>query len=604
MTFRVRSKARPSTAKSKALVGFARRFLDLSGGYWSGKDRWGVRLLAILLGLLTMGGVVVPILLNLWSERFFDALEQRSMDRFMVMIAAVFGIIAFNIANTLGHLWVKRQLQLGWRQWLTAKILDGWLARGRQHQITYLDGDHDNPDGRIAEDIRIATEYAIDLALSFSYCVLLLVSFTSILWHLSGTVTIDLGTTTIAVPGHLLYIALAYAAMGTTIALIMGRPLVRAANRRQGYEADFRFGLAEVRENAQPIALLHGESGERNRLSALFAGVRQGWHIQTQALSNMMIFSASYSVLTTAFPILVTAPRYISGAITLGVLMQTAQAFQQTVQALSWPIDNLARAAEWKASVERVLGLRDALDQLDREIGGEGTARIVVDRNDQEHTLTFTDVTITEPDGEVVVRPFSIEIAPGERVLITGDPLAAIRLFRALARVWPWGSGRIALPAHTRVFFMPERPYLPRATLRTVLAYPAEAAAVSDVKAVAALNRVGLNHLISQLDEVTAWHEALAVTEKQRLNFARLLVRRPDWIFMENTTDALDPVSEEAMLHLLDEELPKATVMSIGNHDALERHHHRKLILERTNGAVEVLEGTCQRYGAFSDPPV
>lgn len=596
----------PSRVKSKAVIGFAQRFLDLAGGYWSDQDRWGVRLLAVLLGILTMGMVVVPILLNLWSKRFFNALEQRSMDQFMVMIAAVFGIIAFNIANTLGHLWVKRQLQLGWRQWLTAKILDGWLTRGRQHQITYMDGDHDNPDGRIAEDIRIATEYAIELALSFSYCVLLLLSFTSILWTLSGTLELDIGVAVIPVPGYLLYIALAYAALGTSIALIMGRPLVKAANRRQGYEADFRFGLAEVRENAQSIALLHGESGERGRLTGLFAGVRQGWHIQTHALANMMMFSASYSVLTTAFPILVTAPRYISGAITLGVLMQTAQAFQQTVQALSWPIDNLARAAEWKASVERVLGLHDALDQLDREIGGEGTERIVVERTDDAHSLTFTGVSITEPGGDLVLKPFTTEILPGQRVLITGDQPAAIRLFRVLARVWPWGGGRIALPAHTRVFFMPERPYLPRASLRAILAYPVEGVTVSDIKAVAALNRVGLNHLIPQLDAVEAWNEALAVTEKQRLNFARLLVRRPDWVFMENTTDALDPASEEAMLRLLDEELPHATVLSIGDHEALERHHHRKLILERVNGAVRVVEGTCRCYdhAEFTDPAV
>lgn len=591
---------------SSALVGFSRRFLDLAGGYWSGEDKWTVRFLSGLLGILTLGGVTVPILLNIWSERLFDALEQRSMDRFVVMIAAVVGIIAFNIANTLGHLWVKRQLQLGWRQWLTRKILDDWLTRGRQHQITYMDGDHDNPDGRIAEDIRIATEYAIELGLSFSYCVLLLISFTSILWHLSGAPEFTLLGVTVQVPGYLLYIALFYAAVGTTIAMLMGRPLVKAANRRQGYEADFRFGLAEVRENAQFIALLHGEAGERSRLTTLFTGVRHGWHIQTRALANMMIFSASYSVLSTAFPILVTAPRYISGAITLGVLMQTAQAFQQTVSALSWPIDNLARAAEWKASVERVLGLQSALARLDREIGGEGTARIVVDRSDAEHTLTFTDVQITEPDGDVVIEAFTAEIVPGERVLIAGDPVAAIRLFRALARVWPWGSGRIALPAHTRVFFMPERPYLPRASLRVVLSYPGDPTTVSDDKARAALERVGLAHLVAELDAVIPWDESLAVTEMQRMNFARLLIRHPDWIFLENATDALDPAGEEAMLRLLDEEFPKATVMTIGSHDTLERHHHRKLVLERTNGAVRVVEGVCRHHhaAAFSDPAV
>ncbi|HYG89568.1 MAG TPA: ABC transporter ATP-binding protein/permease [Azospirillum sp.] len=578
----------------KALTGFSRQFLNLAGGYWACERKWTVRFLTVALGLLTVGQVLVPIMINLWSQRLFDALEQRSMDRFLIMIAAVGGIIAFNIANTVTHLWVKRRLQLGWRDWLTQKLLNAWLTRGRQHQVTYLAGDHDNPDGRIAEDIRIATEFAIDLGLSLSYCVLLLVSFTHILWGLSGALEVTVAGTSFAVPGYLLYIALLYAAAGTTIAIVIGQPLVRAVNRRQSHEADFRFGLARVRENAQSIALLHGESGERDRLADLFVGVRRGWMGQTRALAHMMVFSASYSVLSAAFPILVAAPRYIAGAISLGVLMQTAQAFQQTVAALSWPIDNLARAAEWKASVERVLGLHDALQRLDAEAGGGNGQRIVVDRTDDVRMLSFQGVTVAEPNGKTVIMPFDVEILPGERVLIVGDPGAAVRLFRAVARVWPWGGGRIALPAHTRVFFMPERPYLPQGSLRAVLSYPVGPEKVGDELAHSALERVGLGHLTAHLDETLPWEEALAVPEQQRLGFARLLVRRPDWIFLEDATDALDPESEEEMLRLLDEEFPKATVLTIGRHAGLEAHHKRKFVLERVNGAVELREESCR----------
>ncbi|MGQ9370645.1 ABC transporter ATP-binding protein/permease [Azospirillum sp. A39] len=582
----------PRTESSKRIAGFARRFVDLAGGYWSGPQKWKVRALSVLLLVLTVVSVLVPVLINLWSQRFFDALEQRSMDRFVTMIVAIVGIIALNILNTVLHLRVKRRLQLGWRAWLTDRLLNDWLSKGRQHQVTFLPGDHDNPDGRIAEDIRIATEYAIDLGHSLIYCVLLLFSFTSILWELSGAPELTVFGHTVAVPGYLLYIALLYAGAGTTIAMLMGQPLVHAANRRQGYEADFRFGLARVREHAQAVALLHGEGDERRRLSALFQGVRHGWHRQTRALSNMMTFTSAYSVLSTAFPILVAAPRYIGGAISLGVLMQTAQAFQQTVAALSWPIDNLPRVAEWKASVERVLGLHDALQRLDVEVAGGGDERILVERLDTERNLCFHGVTIAETDGRPLVERFDLTVEPGERVLITGDAGSAIRLFRAVARVWTWGSGRISLPAHTRVFFMPQRPYLPHGTLRAALSYPAGPETVRDAAAEAALRRVGLAHLLAHLDDAEHWDEILALPEQQRLGFARLLIRRPDWIFIEHATDSLEPADEEAMLDLLDEEFPKATLLTIGSHPGLEAHHRRKLVLERRGDTVRLHDGS------------
>ncbi len=571
---------------------FTRQFLSFAAGYWAGEKRFAVWGLTALLILLTVGQVVVPVLINIWSERLFDALEQRSMDRFLTMIGAVGVIIAFNIINAVLHLKVKRRLQLGWRRWLTAKLLEDWLRRGRHHQIAYLDGDHDNPDGRIAEDIRITAEMAIDLGHSLTYCAMLLLSFTNILWMLSGRISVTVLDTELSVPGHLLFIALLYAAMGTTIALLVGKPLVDAVNRRQGYEADFRFGLARVRENGQGIALLHGKSAERGRLTNLFGGVTAGWHGQTRALGHMMLFSATYSVLSAAFPILVAAPRYIAGTISLGVLMQTAQAFQQTVGALSWPIDNLARAAEWRASVERVLSLHEALERLDREVCGADADHIVVERSDEHRGLSFRGVAIDDPDGTPLLHPFDLDVRHGDRVLIVGDPAATVRLFRAVAGVWPWGRGKVALPAHTRVFFMPEHPYLPHDTLRAVLTYPGQPSTVTDAQAGDALSLVGLGHLVGHLDSEDRWDEVLSVPERQRLSFARLLIRRPDWIFLEDATDSLDAKSEAALLELIERTLPAATILTIGNHAGLEAYHQRRLVLERTDDGVTLREDT------------
>ncbi|QCO05168.1 SbmA/BacA-like family transporter [Azospirillum argentinense] len=344
--------------------GFVRRFVGLAGGYWLGRERWSVWLLAVALLALTVAQVSVPVMMNLWSQRLFDALEQRAMERLPVMAAAAGGILLYNIAVTVAHLWVKRRLQFGWRAWLTRRLVGEWVSDGREQALPSRPGDHDNPDGRIAEDVRIVTELAVDLGHSLTYCLLLLVSFASILWQLSGVVPVAFGGVSLAVPGHLLLLALAFAAAGTAAAIAVARPLVRAAERRQGLEADFRFGLARVRENASVIARQRGEAVERGRLSLLFDGVRRGWERQTGALVRVMAFGASYSVLSAVFPILVVAPRYAAGTITLGVMMQTAQAFQQAVAALSWPIDNLATVAQWTASVERVLGLKEALDGI------------------------------------------------------------------------------------------------------------------------------------------------------------------------------------------------------------------------------------------------
>jgi vitamin B12/bleomycin/antimicrobial peptide transport system ATP-binding/permease protein len=560
--------------------GFIRRFLRLAGPYWTSEQKWKAWGLTAGVVLLTVGQVVSPVLLNLWSEKLFDSLEQHEMDRFLLLVGILGLIILANLVVTTAHLAVKRKLMIGWRTWLIRRVVDEWMADGRHFQVSHLPGEHDNPDGRIAEDIRIATEYALTLAHSLFYCLLLLVSFTEILWSLSGPPDITFFGISFFLPGHLVWVALVYAAIGTSVALWLGRPLVHAVNLRQTFEANFRFGLVRARENSEAIALIRGEADERRRFFDLVAGVAKGWARQTAALVQITMFTSSWSVLSTAFPILVAAPRYISGAITLGVLMQTAQAFQQMEGALSWPIDNLGLSAEWKASVERILGLHAALERLTEETAEEDDRRISIVRADRP-VLAFHNLSVHDPDGRVVISDFSGEISVGERVLISGDPGAAVKLFKVVAELWPWGSGRVEMPKDATIFFMPQRPYLPVGSLRSAISYPAAPSQFTETEMTAAIESVGLDHLIPRFEESQSWEKVLTAGDQQRLGFARLLLHRPNWIFLQEATDALDPESEEAMVRMVQAEFPEATFLTVGYHAALEAYHQRKLVLLR-----------------------
>ncbi len=557
---------------------FLKRFGRLAGAYWSSEAKWKVRGMTAALVVLTVAQVVSPILMNIWNQKLFDSLEQRAIGHIPMLILALGGIILANALVTSTHLNIKRRLQMGWRQWLVRTVLDEWMREGRHYQVGFMPGEHDNPDGRIAEDIRVTTENAIGLAHSLFYCILLLVSFTKILWSLSGEASIDWGDVSISIPGHLVWIALLYAAVGSAIAMLLGRPLVRAVNNRQTCEANFRFGLVRVREHSEAVALLHGEPDERRRFTELFLDVASAWHRQTRALVEIFLFSSSYSVLSNVFPVLIASPSFISGAITLGGLMQTAQAFQQMEAALSWPVDNLSTLAEWKASVERVLGLHEALQTLDEEIASAGHKRIQVARGARA-VLTFRDLTVSSPREEVAIQGYSAEFHPGEHVLISGDSGAALKLFKVVAGLWPWGRGQVELPNDGAIFFMPQRPYLPIGRLRSAVSYPAGPDAFSDEVLAAALERVGLDGLIPRLNTTEPWDKILTAAEQQRLGFARLLLHRPGWIFIQEATDALDPVSEADFMQLLHEEFQEATVLTVGHHSGLDSYFHRKLVL-------------------------
>lgn len=534
--------------------------------------------MTLALGLLTLGQVGLAIWTSYWNRALFDALEQRSLSQFLLQLGTFVVIFILTMAVTAVHLHVKRWLQLDWRDWMSARLLDHWMYKGQHYHLLYTPGEHDNPDGRIAEDIQVVTTSTIALGHTLFYSLMILFTFVDILLAVSGSASLP--GTGVTVPGYMVVMAFLYAGVGSALGLMLGRPLIRATNTLQTAEANFRFGLARARENSESIALMQGERVERRLSARLFAGIRDNFNKQTLAYTWIVSYSAGYGALLPVFPIIIAAPQYIAGAMSLGVLMQAAQAFQKLTSALSWPIDSLGELARLRASADRVLSLYEDLAALESRAEEQDPHRIRLAESPQM-SLLFQDLTIANPDGQILLENFNAQIHRGEHVLICGDPAVAISLFKAVAGLWPWGSGSILLPHDHPVVFLPQRPFLPHGTLQSVLSYPAPPDAYDMRTMHYALECAGLVWLSSRLGETDDWSHVLPPREQQRLGFARLFLHQPCWVFIEEASDAFDAKGEESIMEMLYRELPNATVITISVHAAMERHHQRKIVLNR-----------------------
>jgi vitamin B12/bleomycin/antimicrobial peptide transport system ATP-binding/permease protein len=560
--------------------GFLWRFVVFALPFWSGEHKWINRFRLAAMATLTIAQVAVQAGLNFWSARLYNALERRELDTFLAQIVTFAFLLLADLAVFAVSLYVKRRLQFAWRVWLTRTTLSVWMAEGRHYLLGLIAGDHDNPDGRIAEDIRVTTESAMDLGQSLLYCILLLITFVGVLWSLSGVVHLQIGKTILPIHGYMVWIALIYSTIGTSMAVWVGLPLVGASNLRQTVEANFRFGLARAREYSESIALIGGDGDERLHLLDLLRGVRTGWERQTYGLTRIILFTTAYSVLASPFPLLVAAPRYIMRLISLGTLMQTAQAFQQVTAALSFPVDNLSGIAQWRASVERVMALQEALNGLEEKLGEN---RIAV-RHDGT-SLQFAAMRVTSHEGVPMMRAITADIGPGEHVMIDGDQQICRKLMLAVTGLWPWGDGQVTLPAGARISVATDRPYLPVGALGAAVCYPLELGVCvpDDIKS--ALHRVGLGEWADRLAVVDNWEQALSVAQQQRLSFARLLLHRPNWIFLAEATNALDRASQREIAALLTAEFPAATILATGQDGLFEGFFQRVLRIEADGAA-------------------
>ncbi|MBX9750571.1 MAG: ABC transporter ATP-binding protein/permease [Roseococcus sp.] len=551
-------------------------------------DRGNARWLIAGLLALTLAQVAIQIRFNLWNRDFFNALESRDGAAFRSQIIFFLGLAALSMSVAVYQLYVKQLIQLRWREWLTTHLLQAWLREGRHYQLEMAQTGADNPDQRIAEDVRIATELAVDFATGLLTSLLMLTAFIGILWTLSGALHLTLGGREFAIPGYMVWAALAYALLGTFLTWVVGRPLVRLNVMRTTAEADFRFGLNRARESGEGIALIRGETDERRGLARLFGSVAEAVRGLMRSQRNLMWLTSAYGTLAMIFPTIVASPAYFAGVITLGGLMQIGAAFGQVQASLNWFVDNFGRIAEWRSAVSRIVVFRDLIEDLDTLLEDPAQPTITVTEGETE-LLAFRNLEVAFANGTTVIADASAEIHAGERVLIQGESgTGKSTLFRAIGGLWPWGAGEIEIPPRESMMFMPQRPYLPLGTLAGALCYPSAADAFPEEAQAAALERVGLGRLAPQLGEEERWDRVLSLGEQQRLAFARLLLHRPRWIFMDEATAALDEANQDAMMQLVLDELPEAALVSIGHRPGLAAFHTRTLTLVRAEGGAKL----------------
>ena len=538
---------------------------------------------------LTLGMVYLSVLLNRWNNDFFTALQEKNAVAFRRQLVQVGWLVGAFIVLAVYQLYLNQMLEIRWRRWLTERYLRAWLTDRAYYRMQLVAGEADNPDQRIAEDVQLLISHTLALFIGGLRAVVTLGTFVAILWGLSGRLTVAIGGLTLVLPGYMVWVSIVYAAGGTWLTDWIGRPLVRLNFDRQRYEADFRFSLVRFRENTEGVALYRGEPDEFRGFRALFEAVVGNWWGIMRRQKRLTSFTSGYSQGAWIVPSVVAAPRYFRGELGLGGLMQTVGAFNQVQDALSFFVVSYKEIADWCAVVERLAGFERVLERM-RLAAALGDGVRHVDGDDTR--LTVEDVDLHLPDGRPLVTHVNLSLLRGDSVLLGGaSGSGKSTLFRAIAGIWPFGRGEIRASPRARVLFLPQRPYLPIGTLRSVVSYPMPAAGVDDATLREALEAVDLGGLAGRLDEAGHWALQLSPGEQQRIAFARALVQKPDWLFLDEATAAVDEVTEARLYRLVRDRLPGTTLFSVGHRATLRPFHARRLVVERTgNGPASIVD--------------
>ena len=566
------------------------RFWISARGFWARNgDRlaWLYSIGLIVLIVLTVG---FQYGINVWNRAIFDAIEKRDAASVFHLTAVFFPLAIGSIVLGVAQVFARMGIQRRWRAWLTASVLTRWLKNGRYYQLNLVGGDHKNPEYRIAEDLRVATDSPVDFLAGVTSALLSAVTFIVVLWTIGGALTVTLGGSTITIPGFLVIAAMLYAGIASGSILVIGRQFVQVSEDKNQAEADFRYTLTRVRENGESIALLGGEEEERDGIDRNFTNVLRQWARLAGQHMRTTLVSQGSSLVAPVVPLLLCAPKFLDGSMSLGQVMQAASAFTIVQSAFGWLVDNYPRLADWNACARRIASLMMSLDGLERAERGDGLGRIKRGETSNETMLELNDLSVTLDDGTAVVGETEVAIEPGERLLVAGESgTGKSTLVRAIAGLWPWGGGSVNFHPDRRLFMLPQRPYVPSGSLRRAVAYPGAEDDWTVEQIGEALHKVGLDHLKEKIEEEGPWDQTLSGGEKQRLAFARLLLHNPDIVVLDEATSALDEKSQDKMMKMVTDELPKATIVSVAHRVELEAFHSRKIVLERRKGGAKLV---------------
>ena len=571
----------------KSLIATLATIWRLAAPYYRSEDRWAGRLLLGAVVAIELSLVAIQVILNEWYNRFYNTLQDRNFSAFVsailffCVIAAIYTVLA--VYQNYLNLW----LQIRWRRWMTQTYLRQWLNTANHYRMQLLGDAADNPDQRIAEDLQLFVQNTLAIGTGLLNACVTLGSFVVILWKLSDAAPVHLFGLPFAIPGYLVWAALIYAVIGTGFTHWLGWPLITLNFRQQRFEADFRFNLVRSRENSEQIASLHGEAAERERHLDRFGSVVSNWIAIMQRQKKLLFFTQSYSQASVIFPYVMVSPAYFSGGMQLGGLMQTGSAFNSVQTALSYFVTTYRTIAEYQAVVTRLSGFERAIEAGRAAALNPPVIEVVPRAGSRE--IAVDHLAVGLPNGEPLLNAKQLVLRAGDHVLVNGPSGAGkSTLFRAIAGIWPFGSGRVTVPMDAKMMLVPQRPYFPVATLADAITYPARAGSFDDAHLADTLTAVGLPGLIPRLHEEAHWNRMLSGGEQQRLAIARALLYAPDYLLLDEATAALDEAAEAMLYRLVQERLPASTIISIGHRSTLGAFHRRRVAFVREQGRYDV----------------
>ena len=544
--------------------------------YWCSKDSLKSWFLLLAIIALTGGSVYIATSINTWYKTFWDVIQQYDLDGFKQQIVVFIILASIHVLVSVYNAYLKSCLAINWRTWLTGKTMDRWLQSDNYYKLQLLDKNTDNPDQRIAEDLNLFVSATIVLILGTATDIAMLFTFGVVLWNLSSAVTITVWGYQVSLPdGYMCYLALLYAILGTALTFYLGRPLVRLNFRQQRYEADFRFSLIRVRENGESIALYKGDKEEGKYLRHSFADLVANYIKLIVCTKRLGFLTLGYAQTAVIFPILISAPLYFAKIITMGSIMQINSAFGRVQDSLSTLVSNFNSWASWKSVVDRLSLFYMSLEEVER---------IACLKTPQDRSaLEVENLELKTPRGQLLLEDLNLSLKQGQSLLIRGPSgCGKSTLIKAIAGIWPYADGEVHYIHDSQALFLSQKPYLPQGTLRLAASYPS--APETDGQTEHYFKLLGLEHLIPHLDEVDIWSHILSLGEQQRVAVVRALINKPQILFLDEASSAMDELTEKKAYELLRQELPDTIIISVGHRSTLLQQHELVLTYLSKNG--------------------
>ena len=553
---------------------FFKNLLYLGRGYWLSPQRKTALMLFVAIMALTVSNVYIAVLLNEWKNSFYTALQNYNADAIFKQLVLFLQLAAVYIVISIYSYYLRQTLTLNWRKWLTEEFITLWMKNKNYYCLQTFGNSADNPDQRISEDCKLFVEFALKFTIDVLNAACTFASFIFILWGLSGVLEFSLLGRDWRIPGYVVWIALIYSILGTYITHITGRSLSWLNFDQQRYEADFRFGMMRLRENAESVAFYAGEKKEINILKKRFLLLYTNFKKIIKKEKQLIGIKSAYFQLANVFPVIVAVPIYLAKKINLGGLMQTASAFGKVQGSLSYFVYIYAEFAQWRAVVDRLSSFSKHIEEKHNNFAD-------YDHSSTEGEIRISNMQLSLPNREILLKDLNFSITHGTNVIIKGaNGSGKSTLMRALSGIWPYVSGTLELPDRKEMMFIPQKPYLPLGTLKDSLLYPANEQ--TDGKDLAELmEKCGIGYLAKDLDMQADWYQVLSVGEQQRLAFIRALLLRPKWLFLDESTSAMDEDAERDMYDTLKRELPSTTLISIGHRNTLDKYHKMQLTFSK-----------------------